>query len=41
MAEDQPPVPSGFFCPISEDIMCDPVVCADSHTYDRPDIEMW
>ena len=36
-----PPVPSGFVCPISEDIMRDPVVCADGHTYDRPNIEQW
>ena len=30
---DGPPVPSGFLCPISEDIMRDPVVCADGHTW--------
>ncbi len=38
---NSPPVPSGFVCPISEDIMRDPVVCADGHTYDRPNIEQW
>ena len=38
---DGPPVPSGFVCPISDDIMRDPVVCADGHTYDRPNIEQW
>jgi ubiquitin C len=34
-------VPSGFVCPISEDVMRDPVVCADGHTYDRPNIQQW
>ena len=38
---DGPPVPSGFVCPISDDIMRDPVMCADGHTYDRPNIEQW
>eukprot|EP00471_Norrisiella_sphaerica_P003042 CAMPEP_0184484944 /NCGR_PEP_ID=MMETSP0113_2-20130426/6605_1 /TAXON_ID=91329 /ORGANISM="Norrisiella sphaerica, Strain BC52" /LENGTH=176 /DNA_ID=CAMNT_0026866173 /DNA_START=331 /DNA_END=861 /DNA_ORIENTATION=- len=28
-------------CPITLDIMKDPVVCADGHTYEREAIQMW
>ena len=28
-------------CPITHDIMKDPVVAADGHTYDRPAIQLW
>ena len=31
----------GLVCPLSRDIMRDPVICADGHTYDRPSIEFW
>ena len=43
MNPDRQPVavPSGFVCPISDDVMRDPVVCADGHTYDRANIEQW
>ena len=30
-----------FICPISCEIMEDPVVCADGHTYERSEIEGW
>ena len=36
-----PEMPRGYTCPISDDIMRDPVMCADGHTYDRPGIEQW
>jgi serine/threonine protein kinase len=43
MNPDRQPVavPSGFVCPISDDVMRDPVMCADGHTYDRPNIQQW
>ena len=31
-------IPPQFFCPISLDVMKDPVICADGHTYDRQSI---
>jgi hypothetical protein len=34
-------VPSEFKCPISHDIMVDPVVAADGHTYERYYYERW
>uniref|UniRef100_A0A7S3AKT9 U-box domain-containing protein n=1 Tax=Haptolina ericina TaxID=156174 RepID=A0A7S3AKT9_9EUKA len=30
-----------FVCPISGDVMRDPVSCADGHTYERSEIERW
>ena len=33
--------PSGAECPLTLDIMVDPVVCADGHTYEREAIEQW
>jgi serine/threonine protein kinase len=41
MSRGGPQVPGGFVCPISSEIMRDPVLCADGHTYDRPSIERW
>jgi len=38
---DAAAVPSEYMCPISDEIMRDPVVCADGVTYDRPSIELW
>jgi hypothetical protein len=29
-----PPLPS-FMCPIGHEIMCDPVSCADGHSYEQ------
>ncbi|KAM3192013.1 hypothetical protein ACQJBY_069327 [Aegilops geniculata] len=34
-------VPSHFICPISEEVMDDPCVAADGHTYERKAIEAW
>jgi hypothetical protein len=33
--------PDEFTCPISLDVMKDPVVCADGHTYERESISKW
>ena len=33
--------PDALCCPISMEIMRDPVICADGHTYERADIEAW
>ncbi|EKX52054.1 hypothetical protein GUITHDRAFT_65299, partial [Guillardia theta CCMP2712] len=30
-----------FFCPMSRQVMTDPVTCCDGLTYDRPHIEAW
>ncbi len=30
-----------FECPINYDLMHDPVLCADGHTYERASIEEW
>ncbi|CAK9319808.1 unnamed protein product [Citrullus colocynthis] len=35
------PVPADFRCPISLDLMQDPVVVATGHTYDRAAITLW
>eukprot|EP00930_Biecheleria_cincta_P047837 TRINITY_DN33236_c0_g1_i1.p1 TRINITY_DN33236_c0_g1~~TRINITY_DN33236_c0_g1_i1.p1 ORF type:complete len:396 (+),score=79.84 TRINITY_DN33236_c0_g1_i1:49-1236(+) len=34
-------VPPSFRCPISQEVMRDPVVTADGHTYERSSIEEW
>jgi hypothetical protein len=39
MAEDEA-LPA-FCCPLTTEIMRDPVSCADGHTYERADIETW
>ena len=33
--------PVEIICPISHDVMLDPVVASDGHTYERAQIEMW
>lgn len=38
MADDAPPA---FFCPISMELMRDPVSTADGHCYERASIERW
>ncbi|EKX31196.1 hypothetical protein GUITHDRAFT_83354, partial [Guillardia theta CCMP2712] len=40
MAEQQQALPS-FFCPISMELMSDPVNTCDGHTYERSFIETW
>lgn len=34
-------IPNDYLCPISHEIMSDPVVAKDGHTYDRSSIEKW
>lgn len=34
-------IPAEMLCPISSDIMRDPVICADGHTYERATIAEW
>lgn len=43
LAEIVPPgtIPHHFFCPITQDIMQDPVKTVDGMTYDRPAIDRW
>merc|ERR1719313_1607536 len=33
--------PPSFYCPISQQVMHDPVVLSDGHTYERRHIERW
>ena len=37
----EPQVPDALCCPISMEIMRDPVIAADGHTYERAEIEAW
>lgn len=30
-----------FLCPITREVMADPVICADGHTYERAAIQQW
>jgi serine/threonine protein kinase len=34
-------IPDGFICPITQDVMKDPVMLMDGHTYERKAIEDW
>jgi hypothetical protein len=34
-------VPDEFRCPITCELMAEPVICADGHTYEREAIERW
>ena len=34
-------IPGDFFCPISHEVMADPVITADGHSYERSCIAMW
>jgi TPR repeat protein len=40
-AATAPSVPEAFLCPISHEVMSDPVVAADGHSYDKSEIEKW
>jgi hypothetical protein len=33
--------PADFTCPITQEIMSDPVICADGHSYERESIARW
>ena len=35
------PPPGAFLCPISQEVMGDPVFAADGHSYERAQIEGW
>ncbi len=35
------PLPPSFMCPIGHEIMCDPVSCADGHSYEQAHIKRW
>ena len=42
MQQQQPLVPPvDFFCPITQEMMVDPVICADGHSYERAAISQW
>ena len=34
-------IPVAFICPITMEVMTDPVICADGHSYERSAIDMW
>ena len=34
-------IPAAFICPITMELMNDPVICGDGHSYERSAIEMW
>jgi len=38
--EEEPP-PADFICPITTELMSDPVMAADGHSYERSAIERW
>ena len=38
---DETDAPDAFLCPITYEIMRDPVVVADGHSYERKAIEQW
>jgi len=38
---DRSQVPDAFQCPITGELMRDPVMCSDGHTYEREAIEEW
>jgi TPR repeat protein len=40
-ATPSPSAPEAFLCPISQEIMVDPVFAADGHSYERTAIETW
>jgi sacsin len=39
--EDAAPPPDEFVCPITREVMDDPVLAVDGHTYERAAIESW
>ena len=40
-ASGEPLFPREFICPISQEVMEDPVFCSDGHSYERAEIEKW
>ncbi len=41
LKERQTKIPEAFVCPITQDMMQEPVVASDGHTYERTAIELW
>ena len=39
--ENKPQAPTSFYCPVSMELMADPVMVATGHTYDRICMEKW
>lgn len=39
--QNETKIPNGYECPITGELMVDPVVAADGHTYERAAIEEW
>ena len=39
--QDDREIPEHFICPISSDIIREPVICMDGHTYEKSAIELW
>lgn len=40
-SNDTPKYPDAYLCPITFEILEEPVVCADGHTYEKSAIELW
>jgi hypothetical protein len=40
-AGDMKPLPEGFYCPITAELMTDPVISPNGHTFERKAIEHW
>jgi hypothetical protein len=41
LTDDFARIPDEYRCPITREIMDDPVICSDGHTYEREAIERW
>jgi len=39
--EEEEDPPADFICPITTEVMIDPVMAADGHAYERSAIERW
>ena len=40
-SEHEQPIPPDFICPITQEVMRDPVIALDGHSYERNAIERW
>jgi hypothetical protein len=41
LSPEQLPIPESFVCPITQEVMTDPVCTVDGHTYERSAITEW
>ena len=41
VATDEPELPDDYLCPITQELMTDPVMAMDGHTYERAAISAW